>query len=129
MDIHFNNGIQLRNSQIKIGDEMQNEKIGKTGIGPRMRVWRKDEHLKGYEFAKLIGISQGSLSDIENNKSDPSAHTLVKFLTRTDVDWQWLLTGEYGSLKEGIRPKKDKPRVVNVNPGSELIIRAVRKNG
>ncbi|WP_373461147.1 helix-turn-helix domain-containing protein [Paenibacillus sp. V4I5] len=34
-------------------------------------------NLNQIEFAKLIGVSQGSLSDIESGKSKPSVETVV----------------------------------------------------
>lgn len=44
------------------------------------------------DFAKLIGISQGSLSDIENGKTKPSAETLASIVRNTDINAAWLLT-------------------------------------
>ena len=41
---------------------------------------------RGYQFAKVIGISQGSLSDIENEKSLPSADTLAKIEKKTTLN-------------------------------------------
>ncbi len=63
-------------------------------IGTRLRKWRKSCGLKGYELAKNIGISQGSLSDIENNKSLPSTETLIKLYKVTDINIIWLLMEE-----------------------------------
>ena len=55
--------------------------------------------LKSFELAKLIRISQGSLSDIENNKSLPSADTIAKLYQHTDLNIIWLLTGR-GPIKK-----------------------------
>lgn len=63
-------------------------------IGDRIREFRKEKGFKVAEFAALIGISQGSLSDIENNKTKPSAETLSAIVRKTDVNPGWLLTGE-----------------------------------
>ncbi len=63
----------------------------KKQIGKRLREWRMEKGWKGYQSAKAIGISQGSLSDIENGKSYPSAPTIIKLMTRTDIDIYWLL--------------------------------------
>jgi transcriptional regulator with XRE-family HTH domain len=49
--------------------------------------------MKIVDFAKQIGISQGSLSDIENEKTKPSAETLSSIVRNTDIDATWLLTG------------------------------------
>ena len=49
-------------------------------VGDRLRLYRKFLGMKGKEFAKHIKISQGSLSDIENNKSLPSCTTITNLL-------------------------------------------------
>ena len=60
-------------------------------LGTRLRQWRNTLPLKSYELAKLIKISQGSLSDIENNKSLPSADTIAKLYQYSDLNIIWLL--------------------------------------
>jgi transcriptional regulator with XRE-family HTH domain len=50
--------------------------------------------LKSYQLAKLIRISQGSLSDIENCKSLPSADTIAKLYQHTNLNIICLLTGK-----------------------------------
>jgi len=49
-------------------------------MGQRLREAIEAEYgyRQEYVFAKAIGISQGSLSDIISGKSTPSAYTLVK---------------------------------------------------
>jgi transcriptional regulator with XRE-family HTH domain len=75
--------------------EAQEKKHGAAKhLGQRLREWRKTLHLKSYELAKLIHISQGSLSDIENDKSLPSADTLAKLYQYTNLNIIWLLTGK-----------------------------------
>ena len=63
-------------------------------MGQRLRAFRKSKNLKGYQFAKKIGISQGSLSDLENEISLPSAKTLKGLCLETDINIHWLLTGK-----------------------------------
>ncbi len=69
------------------------DKTGGTAkhLGGRLREWRKSIHLKSFELAKIIHISQGSLSDIENEKSLPSADTITKLHQFTDLNILWLL--------------------------------------
>ncbi|GJL78952.1 MAG: hypothetical protein NPINA01_19410 [Nitrospinaceae bacterium] len=62
--------------------------------------------MKSYELAKLIRISQGSLSDIENNKSLPSADTIAKIYQSTNINIIWLLTGK-GPMKKGTIPNEE----------------------
>jgi transcriptional regulator with XRE-family HTH domain len=68
-------------------------------LGHRLRQWRKSIPLKGYQLAKMIGISQGSLSDIENCKSLPSADTIAKLYQHTNLNIIWLLTGKGSIIK------------------------------
>lgn len=99
-------------------------KTAATGIGPRIREWRKKIPLRAYQLAKLIKISQGSLSDIENGKSDPSANTIVNLLTITDIDWVWVLTGKHGDIPEGSKPPDpEAPLTIHVSPGTEILLK------
>ncbi len=66
----------------------------KIKIGKRLRAWRKEQGWKGYELAQVINISQGSLSDMENGNFYPSTPTIIKIMTKTDIDIHWLLLGE-----------------------------------
>ena len=63
-------------------------------LGSRLRLWRISNGLKGQDLAAQIGISQGSLSDLENNKSHPSANTLAKLHKRSSINIMWLLTNK-----------------------------------
>jgi transcriptional regulator with XRE-family HTH domain len=86
---------------------MQDKKSGAANfLGDRLRQWRKSIPMKSYELAKLIHISQGSLSDIENNKSLPSADTLAKVYQSTNINIIWLLTGK-GPMKKGTLPSEE----------------------
>jgi len=62
-------------------------------FGDRIRHFRKLKKLNGSDFAKLLGISQASLSDIENNKSSTSIDYVINLLKNSDVNSEWLLTG------------------------------------
>ena len=62
-------------------------------IGQRLKAFRKDLGLRLVDLSKKIGISQGSLSDIENDNSAPSAKTLKGLCLKTDLNIHWLLTG------------------------------------
>ena len=78
------------------------------GIGHRLKEYRK---IKGIHtitrFSEIAGISQGSLSDIENEKTLPSADTMQKIARNTDINPHWLLTGE-GSIIRAITGKEEK---------------------
>lgn len=79
---------------------MQEKKIGIAhNLGGRLRQWRKSSNYKIAELADLISISQGSLSDLENNKSLPSADTIAKLYRHTDLDIIWLLINK-GTMRK-----------------------------
>ncbi len=69
-------------------------------IGKRIQEYRMSLRLKVGEFANTIGISQGSLSNIENSKTKPSADTIAAIVRNTDINPEWLLTGE-GPIRKG----------------------------
>jgi len=63
-------------------------------VGTRIRQWRKEKNIKGYVFANSIKISQGSLSEIENNKTFPSLNTVAKIHRYTGADINWIIFGD-----------------------------------
>jgi transcriptional regulator with XRE-family HTH domain len=65
-----------------------------NSIGERIKAYRLKKRITLRDFAKLIGISQGGLSEIENNKTKPGANTLISIVHKNDINPGWLLTGE-----------------------------------
>jgi len=75
------------------------------GVGSRLRKWKQSKKLKGYQLAQQIHLTQGSLSDIENNHSLPSAETLAKLYKYTEVNIIWLLINK-GPMEIPYKTKK-----------------------
>ena len=77
---------------------MKKEEIQKLDtVGKRLNAWRKAKtkpHLTLSGLTKLIKTTQGSLSDLENDVSLPSATTLANIAEHTDLNIVWLLTGK-----------------------------------
>src|ERR1700756_4910300 len=73
-------------------------------IGHKIREFRLAKKLTVKKFAEIINISQGSLSDIENEKTKPSADTIVSITRNTDINPLWLLTdeGEMFNIKKEV---------------------------
>lgn len=94
-------------------------------LGSRLRQWRKTLPLKSFELAKIIKVSQGSLSDIENNKSLPSADTIAKLYQYTDINIIWLLTGK-GPMNKVKHSLNDEELSEDDKDLSELIQKLVR---
>ncbi len=75
------------------------KKIGVTKfLGARFKEWRKDSNLTLKDLEKIIGITPGPLSELENNKSLPSIDTLAKIYRYTDINIFWLILNE-GSMR------------------------------
>jgi transcriptional regulator with XRE-family HTH domain len=71
------------------------KKIGVSKfLGDRFREWRKDSSLTLKDLEKIIGITPGPLSELENNKSLPSIDTLAKIYRYTDINIFWLILNE-----------------------------------
>jgi len=94
-----------------------------SGLGSRLRLWRKNLNppLKAFELAKLIKVSQGSLSDVENGKSNPSALTILKLIENTDISIYWLMTGKSGDIKKGDKART-KCKTIKLNSNEKLTI-------
>jgi len=76
---------------------------GLKTVGQRLKFWRTRKGMKGNQLAKAIKISQGSLSEIENGKSMPSAQTIIKLMGQEGMDIAWLLTGKISGDDEFLR--------------------------
>ncbi len=76
-------------------------------VGSRLREYRKHKKIMAKTIASLIGISQGSLSDIENGKTKPSSDTLASIVRHTDINPAWLLTGEGPMMRGEIKEELD----------------------
>jgi transcriptional regulator with XRE-family HTH domain len=76
-------------------------------VGGRLKYWRKVSRLRLVDVAALIQVSQGSLSDLENDKSLPSATTLTGLCQKTDMNLYWLLTGEGSLVSKEERPQAE----------------------
>lgn len=77
-------------------------------FGERIRIYRLSKGAKVGGFAELIGISQGTLSDIENGKTKPSADTISALVRHTDIDARWLVTGEGNIPEKKLNPVIDR---------------------
>lgn len=65
-------------------------------IGKRFRYLRKYKGLNQIDFASAIGVSQGTLSDIENDRCKPSVETIISAIGYFKINADWLLIGKGG---------------------------------
>jgi transcriptional regulator with XRE-family HTH domain len=62
-------------------------------LGERIRGIRKTNQLNQIEFANMIGVSQGTLSELEQDKYKPSVDILIAIQNKFKVDLEWLIIG------------------------------------
>jgi len=56
-------------------------------ISERIIQLRNQRNISQYKLAKISGISQAGLSDLELGKKQPTVHTLEKIITALDLTW------------------------------------------
>jgi transcriptional regulator with XRE-family HTH domain len=75
-------------------------------IGKTARFLREKKGLSQREAAEALGITQVHLSNIENNKSQPSPNLLERYRELWGVDLYvlaWCLHGDDSRLPEAVR--------------------------
>lgn len=101
------------------------------GIGKRIKIYRKTKGFTVQQFSKIIGISQGSLSDLENEKTKPKGQTLEAIIRYTDIDSQWLMGGQtdmFAQQKTEQATTNERPEAYKVaEPSVEELLQAVRE--
>jgi transcriptional regulator with XRE-family HTH domain len=76
------------------GTKRSLEAVFITIIGTNIKRLRKLNDLNQTEFAIKIGVSQGSLSDLEADKSRPAIETVISICEAFGCSYEWLLTGK-----------------------------------
>lgn len=89
-------------------------------IGERIKILRKSKELSQVEFAEAIGISQGTLSDIENDRCKPSIDTIISIHNAFNCSFNWLLINKSQDIRT------DNPEIV-LSLGEIDMIRNYRK--
>ncbi len=65
-------------------------------IGRRIKEIRIAKELKQEELAKITGVSQGFISDVEKGKKMPGSGFVISLKRCFNINPDWLLTGEGG---------------------------------
>ncbi len=63
-------------------------------IGEKIKEIRKNEKLTQTEFAKIFGLSHSHISNIENNRENPSETLLLFICSKFNISYEWLKYGE-----------------------------------
>ncbi|MDF2650447.1 MAG: transcriptional regulator [Paenibacillus sp.] len=67
-------------------------------IGSRIKTIRKLNKINQVDFSNRIGISQATLSELEQDKYRPSVDTLLSIVEEFGTDVEWLLIGAKDSV-------------------------------
>ncbi len=106
---------------------MSNKNIQETdNIGSRLQQYRQSKNLTGKQLADIIGISQGSLSELENGKRDPSGKVLSGIAEKTDIDLNWLITGK--KIIQEVKGFKKDSKFEILAQAEEWLSEEVKKN-
>jgi transcriptional regulator with XRE-family HTH domain len=110
--------------------------IDENSLGGRLRMFREARGFNIVKFSKLLGISHGSLSGIENNKRYPPSVSLKNLVQYTNINIHWLYFGE-GEKTRGAESEKKmevaeeasiyKVEVLDSDPGIADLLKAAKK--
>lgn len=73
--------------------------MNKNTIGGRIRLARENKNWTQDELREKAGISKGFLSDVENNKRNPSITNALALAEALGVSVEWLARGKQKTMK------------------------------
>ena len=82
-------------------------------IGDRIREIREARTLTQDQLAERSGVSKGFLSDIENNKRNPSSEYVLKIANALGASIDYLLRGDEASQPSSRGPVTIPPELAN----------------
>ena len=88
-----------------------------TPIGKRLGEIRKMQHLSIEQFAKISGIKQSKLKDIEDQKILPDLGTIIKLSKALRIGTSFLLGQESGYSYSVVR-KKERQKINRFSTGN-----------
>lgn len=62
-------------------------------LGERIKKIRKIYKYNQVEFSNMIGVSQGTLSELEQDKYKPALETIMEIHNKFKTDFYWLVYG------------------------------------
>lgn len=95
-------------------------------IGNRIRESREQKTLSQSELARRLGVSQPTVSDWENGKTEPSVDNLRTLAVELDVWFEWIVTGRGPrNFTPEVREAQHEYRVERELPLDELQLQAI----
>ena len=95
-------------------------------IGHRIKEAREGKRISQGELARRLGVSQPSISDWENGKTEPSVENMRALAVELEVWFEWLATGR-GAQAYAPQVQEAVPeyRVQPVQPDDERDLQAI----
>ncbi len=95
-------------------------------IGHRIKDSRERKTLSQSELARRLGVSQPTVSDWENGKTEPSVDNLRTLAIELDVWFEWIATGRGArDFAPALQEPRSEYRVERALPADELQLQAV----
>lgn len=67
--------------------------FGIMKIGPRIKESREGKRFSQGELARRLGVSQPTISDWENGKTEPTVDNMRTLAVELEVCFEWMATG------------------------------------
>lgn len=95
-------------------------------IGHRIKESRESKGISQGELARRLGVSQPSVSDWENIKSEPTVENMRALAVELDIWFEWLATGR-GAQKyvPGVQEPGQEYRLGPELPADERDLQAI----
>lgn len=80
-------------AMIRTTQTRKRKRMNLKTLGGRIRTARENESLTLDDVHRMSGLSKGFLSDIENDKRNPSSDSVLTLSDTLKVSVEWLLRG------------------------------------
>lgn len=102
--------------------------LRKMKIGTRIRSAREAITLNQTDLAKRLGVSQPTVSDWENGRTEPTVDNLRVLAVELEVYFEWLATGRgQREFKAGVAQGVAEYRVKKEQPADEAALIGIYK--
>lgn len=100
--------------------------VRRMKIGPRIEKARKLKRLSQGELGRRIGVSQPTVSDWENSRTEPTVDNMRGLAVELEVCFEWMATGrgpmEY---RPGVTEPEAEYRIKSELPEDEQELQAI----
>jgi transcriptional regulator with XRE-family HTH domain len=100
--------------------------FGYMKIGPRIKESRELKQLSQGELARRVGVSQPTISDWENGKTEPTVDNMRALAVELNVWFEWIATGRgLREYRPGVQEPQQEYRTQPEPPADEQDLQAI----